>query len=97
VTKRTELTPLQVLRERRGPLPKDLLDRVRTQNAAKTAIRRALADGPLTPPQVADAAGIPASEAIWLLTAMRHYGQVVEEGQDGDYPLFGLAAVESPR
>jgi hypothetical protein len=88
---------LQVLKERRGPLPKELLDRVRAQNAAKTAIRKALAGGPLTPPEVAEAAGISPRDAIWLLTAMRKYGQVVEDGQDGDYPRFGLAPVESPR
>jgi hypothetical protein len=88
---------LQQLKDRRGPLPKELLERVRTQNAAKSAIRRALANGPLTPPEVAEAAGISPSDAIWLLTAMRKYGQVVEEGQAGDYPRFGLAPVESPR
>ena len=89
--------PLELLKERRGPLPKELLDRVRAQNAAKAAIRKALAGGPLTPPEVADAAGITPGDAIWLLTAMRKYGQVVEEGQDGDYPRFGLAPVDPAR
>jgi len=91
------VTALQILKDRRGPLPKELLDRVRAQNAAKSAIRKALAGGPLTPPQVAQAAGISPREAIWLLTAMRKYGQVVEDGQEGDYPRFGLAPQQSPR
>ena len=97
MTGQADRTALQVLKERRGPLPKELLDRVRAQNAAKSAIRKALAVGPLTPPEVAAAAGIAPREAIWLLTAMRKYGQVVEEGQDGDYPRFALAPNETPR
>jgi hypothetical protein len=89
--------PLERLKERRGPLPKELLDRVRAQNQAKAAIRRALAGGPLTPPEVAAAAGITPRDALWLLTAMRKYGQVVEAGQDGDYPRYGLAPVDPVR
>lgn len=97
MTEHADRARLQLLKERRGPLPKELLDRVRAQNAAKSAIRKALANGPLTPPEVAAAAGITPREAIWLLTAMRKYGAVVEQGQDGDYPRFALAAAGSPR
>jgi predicted transcriptional regulator len=91
-----ERSGLQVLKDRRGALSKELLDRVRTQNAAKTAIRKALKAGPLTVPEIAQAAAIPARDVLWYVTAMRKYGQVVEEGQDGDYIRYGLAA-EAPR
>lgn len=86
---------LQVLKDRRGPLPKELLDRVRTQNAAKTAIRRALRDGPLTVPEIAEAAGLGTKEVLWYVTAMRKYGQLVEDSQDGDYMRYALAAEAS--
>jgi hypothetical protein len=97
MSEHADRTALQQLKERRGPLPRELLDRVRAQAAAKSAIRKALAAGPLTPPEVAEAAGIEPHEAIWLLTAMRKYGLVVEAGQDGDYPRFALAPVDSAR
>jgi DNA-binding IclR family transcriptional regulator len=54
-------------------------------------VRRALADGPLTAPQVAEAVEVSAREAFWMLTALRKYGVVVEDGQDGDYVRFALS------
>jgi hypothetical protein len=69
---------------------------VRDQNHTKAAVRRALGDGSLTPPQVAEATGISPREALWVLTAMRKYGVVVEDGQDGDYVRYGLTG-KDPR
>jgi predicted transcriptional regulator len=87
---------LQVLKDRLGPLPKELLDRVRAQNAAKTAIRKALKGGPLTVPEIAEAASLGTKDVLWYVTAMRKYGQVVEDVQDGDYMRYALAP-EAPR
>jgi len=82
---------LQVLKDRLGPLPKELLDRVRAQNAAKTAIRRALKAGPLTVPEIAEASGLPTKDVLWYVTAMRKYGDVVEDVQDGDYMRYAMS------
>jgi hypothetical protein len=79
-----------------GQAPADLLERVREQNRVKAAVRRALADGPLTPPQVAEAVGISAREALWMLIALRKYGVVAEAGEDGAYPRYALTR-EDPR
>jgi hypothetical protein len=62
----------------------------------KAAIRRALADGPMTPPQVAALADVSPREALWMLIALRKYGAVVEDGQDGDYPRYALSG-KDPR
>jgi hypothetical protein len=77
-------------KERHGQAPADLLERVRVQNHVKAAVRRALADGPATPPAVAAAAGIETREAFWTLIALRKYGAVVEDGEDGDYVRYAL-------
>jgi hypothetical protein len=89
-------TKMLELKERRGGAPKDLLDRVRQQQAAKTAIRRALAGGPLTVPEVAEASGLTTREVLWTLTAMRKYGAVVEDTQAGSYMRYALAT-KGPR
>jgi hypothetical protein len=34
---------------------------------------------------------------LWTLTAMRKYGQAVEDGVDGDYPRYALPEKEVKR
>jgi len=84
------------LKERRGPVPPELLESVRQNNAVKTAIKRALAGGPRTVPEIAEAAGLPARTILWTITAMRKYGTVVEDSTDGSYVRYALAA-KDPR
>jgi hypothetical protein len=83
-------------KQRHGQASAELLERVRDQNHLKASVRRALAGGALTPPQLAEAAGIPAREALWMLIALRKYGVVVEDGQDGDYVRYTLSG-KDPR
>jgi hypothetical protein len=87
---------MQLLKEQRGGAPQALLDSVREHNNAKAAIRRALASGPHTVPEVAAAAGLSTTETLWLLTAMRKYGTVVEDVQDGSYMRYALTT-KDPR
>jgi predicted transcriptional regulator len=84
------------LKERRGPVSAELLDSVRQNNAAKTAIKRALAGGPRTIPEIAEAAGLSTRTILWTVTAMRKYGVVVEDSTDGSYVRYALAA-KGPR
>ncbi len=87
---------IAVYKELHGQAPADLLERVREQNRIKAAVRRSLADGPRTAPQVAEAAGISPREALWMLTALRKYGVVAEVDEEGDYPRYALTR-EDPR
>ena len=84
------------LKERRGPVSAALLESVRANNAAKGAVRKALAAGPLTVPEIAEAAGLPTRTILWTVTAMRKYGLVVEDSTDGSYPRYALVA-KDPR
>jgi predicted HTH transcriptional regulator len=83
-------------KERHGQAPAELLERVREQNHRKAAVKRALAEGPMTPPQIASTVEISAREALWTLIALRKYGVVVEDGQDGDYVRYALSG-KDPR
>ncbi|MGZ8599270.1 MAG: hypothetical protein ACXWX6_03570 [Actinomycetota bacterium] len=83
-------------KQQHGQAPADLLERVRDQNHLKASVRRALADGGMTPPQLAAAIEIPARDALWTLIALRKYGVVVEDGLDGDYVRYALSG-KDPR
>ena len=88
-------TKMLQLKELRGGTPKALLDSVREHNAARAAIRRALAAGPLTVPEVAAAAGLSTRDTLWILTAMRKYGSVSEDTQAGSYMRYALTTKEA--
>jgi predicted transcriptional regulator len=84
------------LKERRGPVSPELLESVRQNNSARAAIKKALAAGPLTVPEIAESAGISPRTILWTVTAMRKYGSVVEDSTDGSYPRYALVA-KDPR
>jgi len=89
-------TRLLALKERRGPVSEQLLASIREGNATRTAIKKALASGPLTVPDLAEATGIPTRTVLWTITSMRKYGTVLEDSLDGSYPRYALAA-KDPR
>lgn len=81
-----ERKPIQVLSERRGGVPKDLVERSRAQAKTRKKIIEVLKDGPRTVPEVAKATAMPSHEVLWKLMGMRKYGLVVEgEERDGYY------------
>ena len=90
-------TPLQVFKQRHGPASEELLAWVKQANQRKAAIKKALKDGPMTVPQVAEATGLAPADVLWSLTAMRKYGQATEAGTDGDYPTYALPEKEVKR
>jgi len=84
------------LKERRGPVSPALLESVRQNNAARAAVKKALAAGPHTVPEIAEASALPTRTILWTVTAMRKYGSVVEDSTDGSYVRYALAA-KDPR
>jgi hypothetical protein len=81
---------LAAFKERHGPASDELLAWVKDSTKRKAAIRKALAAGPLTVPEVAEAVDISPADALWLLTAMRKYGLVAEHSVEGDYVRYAL-------
>jgi hypothetical protein len=64
---------------------------LKEQKALRQKLCQAMRTGPKTIPDIAQAAGVPADQALWHITAMKRYGLIVETGQCGDYYLYGLA------
>jgi len=86
VEKPREMKPVQILRERRGGVPKGLLERNRRQAKTHKALTAALKDGPKTVPEIAQITGLPTHELLWYVMGLRKYGQIVEgEERDGYY------------
>ncbi len=57
---------------------------IREEPAMRGRILEALADGPLTVPEIAAAVGCPEPEVMFWVMGMRKYGYVVEcKGADG--------------
>ena len=70
------------------------VERARELQKVKKAVRRkvksALAGGPVTVPAVALSTEIETDTVLWHITAMKKYGLAVEDGMDGDWPLYRL-------
>jgi predicted transcriptional regulator len=64
---------------------------LKEQNAIRKQIRQAMAGGPKTVPEVAEATGMPGDQVLWHLTAMKKYDLVVETGMGGEYYQYQLA------
>jgi pyruvate/2-oxoglutarate dehydrogenase complex dihydrolipoamide acyltransferase (E2) component len=76
----------------------DLVATARRHNKALSPLRRkikkALADGPRTVPALAAAMEASTDDVLWHVMAMRAYGQVAEDEQEGDYFSYRLVPVE---
>ena len=66
-------------------LHRDPREVIREEPVMRPRILAALAEGPLTVPQIAEAIGAPAHEVVFWVMGMRRYGWVEEiKGSDGD-------------
>lgn len=80
------------------PALRDLREVVRDEHVMRPRILAAVADGPLSPPQIAAAIGQPEREVIFWIMGMRKYGHLVEvrpdEDEDEGYFLYRSARAE---
>ena len=81
-----EMKPIQILRERRGGVPRELVERSRRQAQIHKLLMMALKDGPKTVPQIAKITELPVHEVLWYLMGWKKYGRIIEgEERDGYY------------
>ncbi len=84
--KRTQL--LKRLREEHKDTVARTQALLKEQNAIRKQICQVMRDAPKTVPEVAEATGLPASQVLWHVTAMKKYNLVVETGMCGEYYLY---------
>ena len=64
---------------------------LKAQQAVRKQICQALRGGAKTVPELAVAAGLPADQVLWHVTAMRKYDLIEESGVCGEYYQYRLA------
>jgi predicted Rossmann fold nucleotide-binding protein DprA/Smf involved in DNA uptake len=83
-------TAIQILRERRGGVPRELVERNRQQSVIRKRITTALRDEPKTVPELAREIDQPSHEVLWHVMGMKKYGKVVETEQVDGYFKYQL-------
>jgi hypothetical protein len=64
--------------------------RMKEQRQAVKAIKTCLGEAELTVPEIAEATGLPVSEALWYVASMKKYGEILEGPKDGSYFRYRL-------
>ncbi|MHA1215026.1 MAG: hypothetical protein ACTSR2_12110 [Candidatus Hodarchaeales archaeon] len=96
--------PRDIIRNRRGSIPKELDDRVKTNRAIKRSIRSSLegSDTDLskaeTIPEISKDTGIPTEIINYHLASMKKYGTAFETtNRDGQYFKWALIKKETKK
>jgi hypothetical protein len=77
-------------KEKYGPVKKELLDWIRYTNTSMAAIKKSLAAGEKTVPQVAEETKLPQADCLWFINAMRKYGDVIITGDADGFKKYAL-------
>lgn len=85
---------LKRLREEHADTVSQTQEKLKTQQAIRKQIRQALAKGPMTVPEVAQATDLPTDTVLWHVTAMKKYDLIDEVGMSGEYYQYQLAEVK---
>ena len=93
-TSRPGMQAMHLLRQRRGGVPKGLLECSREQARMRQKICEVLAHEPMTVPEIHAATGIPADRIFWFLMAWKKYGKILEGEECEDYYKYVLAKEE---
>ena len=83
--KTEEKEAMKKLRKARRQTIKAVGARLKKQRKAIEAIKEELKDKAGTVPEIAEATGIPSSEVLWYLAALKNYGQILEGEKEGSY------------
>ena len=76
---------LKKLREERRMWVDNARQSIKAQNQIIKQIKAQIADTAKTVPEIAQATGMPTSQALLYIAGLKKYGVVVEAEKDGDY------------
>ena len=71
--------------------------RMRQQRQAVKAIKKSLAEGELTVPEIGAATGLPTAEVLWYVASLKKYGEILEGGKAGGYYRYRLGEAPAPK
>ncbi len=84
---------VKVFREKFGPPNAKLLEKVRNDNKAIAALKRAMKTGAKTVPQLAKETTLAGEEVLWYMNALKKYGEVDITGNSEGFKLYALKGV----
>lgn len=87
---RTRKELLKRLREARKESIEALAGKMKEQKKTIQRIKEQLAESLKTVPEIASALGLPASEIMWYIAALKKYGEVAEGEKTGGYFRYEL-------
>jgi predicted Rossmann fold nucleotide-binding protein DprA/Smf involved in DNA uptake len=73
---------------------RDVREIVRDEQSMRRPILKALENGPLTVPAIAEAIGKPTNEVVFWVMGLRKYGWIAETRETDDDGFYLYAAVE---
>jgi len=88
--KKREKKPLDIFRESRGGVPKELARWHAEQNKIRKKIMEGLKDSPATVPELSKKVGLTTNAVFWHLMALKKYGFIVEVQDKGSYAEYAL-------
>jgi hypothetical protein len=88
--KQARKAALKKLREDRRQTIEDAARRMKEQKKAIDAIRKQLKEGDRTVPELAEAADMDPSRAMWIVATLKKYGEIAEGEKDGGYFRYKL-------
>jgi len=83
---------LKHLREERRVWVENARQSIKVQNQIIRQIKAQITDAAKTVPEIAQAAGMPASQVLLYIAGLKKYGQVAEAEKDGDYFKYRLTS-----
>lgn len=89
--KKARTQMLKQLREKYEASVEETRELLKSQQNVRREIQKVIAEEPKTVPQTAEETGLPATDVLWHLMAMKKYGLVVEGDMQGDYFTYQLA------
>ena len=89
--KKAKKEAMKQLRAARKEQIAEASGKMKKQKKDIEAIKEKMNNDVGTVPQIAEATGIPSSEVLWYIAALKKYGEVVEAAQDAGYFRYVLS------
>ncbi|MHB1461564.1 MAG: hypothetical protein ACYC1M_09815 [Armatimonadota bacterium] len=87
-TPRAYLQQLKQLRSERGSLPKEMIERGKSQISIQKTILAAIETEYKTVPEIAELTGLDTQDVFWWITALRKYNRVQDGKKRGEYATY---------
>ena len=84
------INAIKKFREKHGPAVKEVTDWVKYCNTSMSSIRKSLAAGSKTVPEITRDVHLPAADVLWFVNAMRKYGETAVAGEENGYKKYTL-------